>query len=145
MTVVSPFANIRGVKSLIRSLIINLAALWVTNEVVACFYFARGVETLIATAFVLGVVNLFVKPLINILLLPINLLTLGTLRWVVNVATLYLVTLIVPDFRVVGFFFPGLAYNGFSLPPFSADGILALILSSFALSFVSGFLFWLAK
>ncbi|MFZ5366370.1 MAG: phage holin family protein [Patescibacteria group bacterium] len=132
-------------KSLIRSFLFNAASLWLVGQLVSGIYFAKGYETLLLTAAVLGLVNLFVKPLINILLLPINLLTLGTLRWLVNVATLYLVTLLVSDFKIIGFSFSGFAYNGFSIPAFSTTGFLALVLTSFILSLCSSFLFWLAK
>lgn len=132
-------------KSLIRSFLINAASLWLVGQLISGLYFAKGYETLIVTAAVLGLVNLFVKPLINILLLPINLLTLGTLRWLVNVATLYLVTLLVSDFKIIGFSFPGFSYEGFLIPAFSTTGFLALVLTSFVLSLCSSFLFWLAR
>ncbi len=132
-------------KSLLRSFLINAASLWIVGQLLSCFSFAKGYETLLLTAVVLGLVNLFIRPLINILLLPINLLTLGTMRWIVNVASLYLVTLLVPDFKIIGFSFSGIFYSGFTIPAFSTSGIPALILTSFILSFISSFLFWLAK
>lgn len=132
-------------KSLARSFLINAASLWIVGQLISCFHFAKGYETLLVTAAVLGLVNLFIRPLINILLLPINLLTLGTLRWLVNVATLYLATLLVSDFKIIGFSFPGFVYNGFSIPAFSTTGIPALILTSFILSLISSFLFWLVR
>ena len=132
-------------KSLIRSFLINIASLWAVARLVNGFSFAHENETLLITAFVLGLVNLFVKPLINILLLPINLITLGAFRWLVNVLALLLVTVIVPDFKIVGFNFSGFAYGPIVIPVFSTSGVLALILNSMLLSLISSFLFWLAK
>ncbi|PJE67620.1 hypothetical protein COU95_01345 [Candidatus Shapirobacteria bacterium CG10_big_fil_rev_8_21_14_0_10_40_9] len=132
-------------KSLIRSFLINVASLWIVSQIISGVTFAKGYETLFLTGAVLGLVNLFIRPLINILLLPLNLLTLGAMRWLVNVATLYLVTLIVSDFSISGFSFPGFFYNGFSIPAFSTTGFWALVLTSFILSFVSSFLFWLVR
>ena len=132
-------------KWLARSFLINAASLWIVSQIISGVTFAKGYETLFLTGAVLGLVNLFIRPLINILLLPINLLTLGTLRWLVNVATLYLATLLVSDFKIIGFSFPGFVYNGFSIPAFSTTGIPALILTSFILSLISSFLFWLVR
>ncbi len=132
-------------KSIIRSFLINLSSLWLVSQIGSGFYLKNGYETLFLTAFVLGLVNLFIRPLINILLLPINILTLGMLRWTVNVITLYLVTLIVQDFKILSFNFPGISFNFLNIPSFSSTGILAFLLTSFILSFISGFLFWLVK
>lgn len=145
MTAKNSFVKIKAMKFLIRSFVIYAASLWVVNQLVLGLTFAKGYETLFLTAAVLGLVNLFIRPFLNILFLPINLLTLGTIRWFVNVATLYLVTIMVKDFSVTGFSFPGFSYNGFLFPAFSVSGLPAFILVSFLLSFCSSFLFWLAK
>ena len=132
-------------KTLIKSLLVNIVSLFIVAKVVNAFSFANGYETMVIAGIVLGLVNLFVKPLINILLLPINLITLGAFRWIVNVVTLFLVTLIVPQFQIIGFEFAGYAINGISIPAYSATGFLALILDTFLLSVISGFLHWLIK
>lgn len=59
--------------------------------------------TAIIAAFVLGLVNAIVKPVIKLLTLPITCLTLGLFLLVINAAMLYLVDWIVPGFETVGF------------------------------------------
>ncbi len=54
-------------------------------------------------AVVLGVLNLFVKPVIAILTLPITILTLGLFSLVINALLVLLAAAIVPDFSVGGF------------------------------------------
>jgi putative membrane protein len=54
-------------------------------------------------AIVLGVLNLFVKPLITILTLPITILTLGLFSLVINALLVLLADAIIPDFSVGGF------------------------------------------
>lgn len=132
-------------KSLLKSFFINFFSLLLVAKLVNGFSFAKGYETILIAALVLGLVNLFVRPLINILLLPINLITLGAFHWIVNVVTLFLVTIIVPDFGIIGFEFPGLNFSGLTLPPYATTGLLALILNTFVLSVISSFFFWLAK
>jgi putative membrane protein len=132
-------------KSIIRSFLINLASLWLVTQLLGGFNLAHGYETLAVAAAVLGIFNLLVRPILNILFLPLNLITLGTFRWIINVATLYLVTLAVPGFSIGLFSFPGFTYNGFNLPSFTASGFPALILISFVLSIFSSFFYWLIK
>ncbi len=57
----------------------------------------------IILAIVLGVLNLFVKPILTILTLPITILTLGLFSLVINAGLVLLADAIVPDFSVGGF------------------------------------------
>ena len=54
-------------------------------------------------AVVLGIINVFIKPIITILTLPITILTLGIFSLVVNALLILLASAIVPGFTVNGF------------------------------------------
>ena len=60
------------------------------------------VSALIA-AVVLGALNLFIRPLIAVITLPINILTLGFFSLVINAFLVMLVSYLVPGFFVTGF------------------------------------------
>ena len=62
-----------------------------------------GTSTLLLAAFLLGVVNAFVRPIFVILTLPLTLLTLGLFLLVINAAMLGLVAAMLPGFHVAGF------------------------------------------
>ncbi|MEC4868691.1 MAG: phage holin family protein, partial [Jaaginema sp. PMC 1078.18] len=53
-------------------------------------------------AIAIGVVNAVIKPVINVLSLPINFLTLGAFSLVVNGLCFWLSSVFVPGFRVSG-------------------------------------------
>lgn len=57
----------------------------------------------IVLAVVLGVLNLFIKPIITILTLPLTIFTLGLFSLVINALLIMLAARIVPDFSVDGF------------------------------------------
>jgi len=57
----------------------------------------------IVLAVVLGAINMFIKPFILILTLPITVLTLGLFSLVINAGLIMLAARIVPDFSVDGF------------------------------------------
>ncbi len=132
-------------KKIVRSLVINLAAILLISQIMAGFKISGGYEGILFTAAVLTGVNLAIKPLIRILLLPINLLTLGAFRWVANVFSLYLVTLLIPYLEITSFIFPGFSYQGFIIPEMFLAKILVLIISSFLISLFTTFLFWLFR
>lgn len=81
---------------LISALAIGIAAYIVPGVSVTL------VSALIA-AVVLGALNLFIRPIILALTLPINVVTLGLFTLVINAALVLLAAMVVPDFVVDGF------------------------------------------
>ncbi|MGB9911102.1 MAG: phage holin family protein [Microgenomates group bacterium] len=132
-------------KKYIRSFLFYFFSLWVLPNIISSVVFEEGIKTIATTALVLTIMNILIKPLINLLLLPVNILTLGLFRWLVNVITLYFTLILVPQFKIYNFNFPGFSYQGFVVPPLSFGKIATLILVSFILSLITTFLNWLVK
>lgn len=59
--------------------------------------------TALVAAVVLGIINAIIKPILLILTLPINVLTLGLFTFVINALVILLASNIVPGFKVDGF------------------------------------------
>ena len=83
--------------------------------VFATAYLLPGVEvdsfiTAVIVALVLGILNTFVKPVIMLLTLPINFITLGLFTFVINVSLVLLAGSLVPGFMITGFLW-GLAFS----------------------------------
>lgn len=62
-----------------------------------------GFLAALVTALVLGLINTFVRPIILLLTLPINLLTLGLFTLVINALLIMLASSLVPGFSVSNF------------------------------------------
>lgn len=63
----------------------------------------EGFVAALILAVVLGAINAFIKPVVVILTLPINILTLGLFTLVINALLILLAAKIVPGFGVDGF------------------------------------------
>jgi putative membrane protein len=59
--------------------------------------------TALAVAIVLGIINFFLKPILIVLTLPVNIVTLGLFTFVINALLLLLAAAIVPGFRIDSF------------------------------------------
>ncbi|MES2213235.1 MAG: phage holin family protein [Patescibacteria group bacterium] len=57
----------------------------------------------IVLAIVLGIINLFIKPIVTFIALPITILTLGLFSLIINALFILLAAKIVPGFYVTGF------------------------------------------
>jgi len=113
--------------------------------VVTGLIFSDGLNTVILTGIALAVTSLIIKPIINLLLLPLNLITFGLFRWVSYAVTLYIVTLIVPGFEITNFVFAGYPSYWITIPPITLTGVLAFIAFSFIISIFSSLFDWLLK
>ena len=81
---------------------INLLALVIAGSLISGIAM-EGLGTGIIAAGIFGVVNAVIRPVVLLLTLPINLLTLGLFTLVVNAAMLMLVSALVPGFVVESF------------------------------------------
>ncbi len=63
----------------------------------------QGTGSLILAAFLLGIVNGFVRPIAFVLTLPLTIVTLGLFLFVLNAAMFGLVAALLDDFVVAGF------------------------------------------
>jgi len=82
--------------SIIIRILINAAALWVAVALLDGFSYdfdSHGWLAFIGLALLLGVVNLIVRPILQLLTLPSILLTLGLFLLVVNAITLAIVVI----------------------------------------------------
>ncbi|MCL6086891.1 MAG: phage holin family protein [Actinobacteria bacterium] len=52
---------------------------------------------------VLGIINLFIKPVVKLFALPVNILTLGLFNIIINAGMLWIVDYFVDGFKVSGF------------------------------------------
>lgn len=90
-------------RGIVIRLLITALGLWVASLLIHRMQFSSP-WTLIAAAFLLGLANALIRPLIVLLTLPITIVTLGLFLLVVNAAMLGLVAAILPGFSLGGFF-----------------------------------------
>lgn len=63
-----------------------------------------GFSSALWAALVIGIINVFIRPILMIITVPINILTLGLFTFILNALLLMLVAHIVPGFIIDGFF-----------------------------------------
>lgn len=90
-------------------------------------------------------VNILLVPLIKVLLLPLNLLTLGIFAWLSNVLALYVLVTIIPYMKLAPYYFPGAAIDGFIIPPITLTTFYAAIVVSFLIGSIIHFTNWIIK
>lgn len=131
-------------KTLLRYFLINLASLWIATEAISGLTYTGGFRSLFVGASVFMMINIVLVPLLKILLLPLNLLTLGLFAWLTNVLALYALTTIFSAFALVPYTFEGLEIFGIVIPPIDLTTFWVAVAASFMIGIITHFLQWLA-
>ena len=104
-------------------LAISAFGLWIASQLVPGFRI-QGTGTLVLAAFLLGLVNAVVRPLVVLLTLPLTLVTLGLFLLVVNAAMLGLVAALLDRFTISGLLPALLGWLVVSLTNWLASGYI---------------------
>ncbi len=84
-------------------LIINMVAILIISYLFPKMICVEGFLAALVAAFLLGIVNTIIKPILVLLTLPLTVLTLGLFLLVINGLMLWLVSALVSGFHVSGF------------------------------------------
>jgi putative membrane protein len=104
-----------------------------------------GIEVYIAGGIALSVLFFLLKPILNVVTLPLNIITLGLFSFVTNAIILYLLTVFVSNISITAFKFGGLSAFGFVIPQIQINSFFAFIIASVSVTLIVGFLKWLIK
>lgn len=117
-------------KKIFRMIIFSGLSLYITSLIIKGFIIKTDLNSLIIASFILAIVYYLFTPLIKVILLPLNILTLGLISIIVYIL---LFNFVINKFNLViiqPWVFPGLNINGFSLPRIEFNYWLTLITSS---------------
>lgn len=104
-----------------------------------------GILSFIIAGAALSFMFMTLKPVLGIITLPLNFITLGTFSFFINVIILYLLTVLISNISINSFEFSGLKYAGFIVPKVFVNKFFAFVIASFFLSIIFTFLTWLIK
>lgn len=108
-------------RPVIRTALVLLALAWLLPTVNILNW-----VTLLIASIVITILFSLVRPILNILLLPINIVTLGLFSTIINTGLLYAAMYLVPGFRIEPMLVFGVYFNQF----------FSIMLISFVLAFL---------
>lgn len=132
-------------KSLLRGAFINALSLFVLTQTLAGVTVNGGLTTYIAAGFVLAFVYTIVKPVVGIVSLPLNILTLGFSSFLINILLFYLATSIIPEISITAFTLNGFSFAGFVIPTINFNTFFAYAVAALVHSVIVSFISWLRK
>lgn len=134
-----------NMKSLLRTTLINAFALLVLTQLLPGVKVAGGLTTFIVGGAVLSVVYKILKPILGIVSLPLNIMTLGATSFLINILLFYIATSLIPEISITEFTLNGFSFAGFIVPTLHFNTFFAYAAAAFVQSVVVSFISWLRK
>lgn len=78
-------------RKIIFQIIAGIAAIWLAKEFVPGIEFNGFLKDLVLAGGVLGLLNVFIKPILNLISLPLRIITLGLFGLLINMGIIWLV------------------------------------------------------
>lgn len=125
-------------KKILKQILIYSYALLLHQELWLNLTFDHRLQTLLLVALILTFFDFILKPIIKLLLLPINILTLGTFRLVINTLGFYLATFLLSDFHLNNINRPAFNVLGLAIPQIVLNNFFAYLITSLSVNIIVG-------
>jgi putative membrane protein len=132
-------------KPFFRNCLFNAFSIFFLSQVLPGVKVSGGLVTYLIGGFALTLLFIFLKPVLHILSLPLNLVTMGAFSFLTNVIIFYLLTVLVMGISISSFTFPGISWAGFVIPAIGLNTLFAFIVVAFFQSLCVSFLNWLTE
>lgn len=131
-------------KSLLKNYLTSFLSVYFTANWGFGLIVSSGLNNYFYVSFILALI-LSLKPFLDAILFPLNLITLNMTGFLVYLILIYLWVLFLPQVTFSKFSFSGLNLGIINLSPFSLSGFLAIILISLTLIMFIRFFAWAFK
>lgn len=142
------FASVRiflTMKTLLRNIAIYFLILILLPIIIPGVSIIGGFNTLLVGSFVLTLLFIILKPILNIISFPANVVTLGIFNIFVNGLLIYLLTVLVAEITISAFAYDPMNILGFITPAMSFNTFFAYIYTAFILTIINSFIRWLIE
>jgi putative membrane protein len=133
------------IKALIRNIAIYTLILYVLPILIPGVTIDGGFLTFLIGGIALALMFLIIKPILSIVSLPVNFLTLGLFSLFINALILYIATIFISNFSIGAFNYPGGTFSGFVIPKLEFNTFFAYVYTAMVASFINGVIQWIRK
>jgi putative membrane protein len=91
------------IQALLLHILAGIAGLWIALQLISGVEFSGSNQLLLITGLILGILNAVIKPLLNILTLPIRILSLGISSLFINLLLVWALDVLFVELEFIGF------------------------------------------
>lgn len=133
-------------KGIVRTIGINMLALFLTAVFIPGFHITATFATFLSAGVLLTLITFIVKPILQILSLPFNLMTFGLFSVITNTIVLWILQRFVPSLIITTFTIHRITFWGLTIPKIEISSIiLSYIVIAAILSGLTAAINWLIE
>lgn len=91
-------------RKLILQIIAGILGIWLATELVKGIIFTGSPKTLCYAGLLLGLINFFIKPLLNLVTLPLRIITFGLFSLITNMGIVWFMDVFFPEMEIAGLY-----------------------------------------
>ena len=126
-------------KKILKLTLLFTFSLITANQIWGNLSFGSIPSSIIKAAFILSIFEIILKPILKIILFPINLLTLGLFRIVIDTLGLYLAVFLFSDFKLYDIHTLPTNWWGLSIPAFNFVNFFTYLVTSVTIGLILNF------
>ena len=130
-------------RSILRNVLLYASSLYLTQLLLDGLVVHGGIEAFVFGGLLLAIGFKVLKPVLSIISLPFNLLSLGLFSIFIVAFIVFLITLVYPAIEVRAFLFPGISFWGIEIHSFQASLLLSYCIISATIYLITRFIDWL--
>lgn len=130
-------------KSLLKKILINILSLIFTFYIIDSLEITKSIFAITVSAIILSILVDYLLSVVNIIMMPINLITFNLTKWLMFFLFVYLWSLVNPYVKIKAWYFSGLKSNLISLNSLNLSFWQTLIIISILLTIFRKIIKWI--
>lgn len=139
------YAFILPMKYVLKKYFLTLSSIFILSQFIPSIVINNSWNGLFYASLILSLLFYLIRPLINLIMIPINLITLNLSSWIVNIIIFYIWTIITSTVKISNWQFGGLNTGAITLSPFNLVKWQVIIVGALVYIFINKFLEWVFK
>ena len=132
-------------KFVLKKYFLTTSALFTLTQLIPAIVISNSWKGLFYAGFILSLLFYIIRPFLNLVMLPINLVTLNLSSWIVQIIIFYFWSVITNTVKISNWQFGGLNLGAITLSSFDLVKWQVIIAGAIVYIFVNKFLEWVFK
>ncbi len=117
-------------KAIVRRIFVYTLSLFLTSLLMPGLVITGGFVSFLYAGAILALISIIVDPIVKVVTLPFNLLTLGLLSFLTILVSLFILTIVDSHVAVIPFVFQGFSFFGATVKQINFSGFLPIVVIS---------------
>lgn len=132
-------------RALLKKYLILAGVLYLVKTLIVSFKIEGDIQSYMSAVFILFFIRTLISPIINILILPLNLVTLNLTNWLLQILLIFVWVMIIPQVTVTFWDVPAVNFGSVNLSSMHLSWLPVFIIVSLTIIIFYRIAYWIFK